>query len=207
MPNNTSRIILISAMGLLSATTTLLAQGCRDYPYREGIDPDLIAQNKYVVTASATVSFDDVDSVKDAREEATMEAKATLAKFLTEDIMSDTTIAKIVNESKTMNASGKENVRNEAIRRTKLLRNHSQTLLHGVVTIGDCYKKGAEVRVTVGMKPETIRAAEGLASDMNSSASTQSAAGSKGGSRLNTGTKQPLTSVDEVSNTANLKKF
>ncbi|MFL6353561.1 MAG: hypothetical protein ACJ74Z_17155 [Bryobacteraceae bacterium] len=199
MKKNPPRMIQIAATGLLFASTTLLAQGCRTYPYRDGIDPDLIAQNKYVATATATVSLDDVDSVKDAREEATMEAKATLAKFLTEDIQSDTTISKIVNESKTMNSTGKENVRNEAIKRTKLLRNHSQALLRGVITMGDCYTKGTEVRVTVGVKPESINAAEGLAGAINSSLSNPAT-----GSKSN---KQPLTSVEEVSNTENLKKF
>ena len=83
-----------------------------------------------------------------------------------------------------LSGAGKQNVRTEAITRTKLLRNHSQALLRGVITIGDCYTKGTEVRVTVGMKPETVKAAEGLA-----------------------GAKQPLTGVDEVNNAKNLKKF
>ena len=171
-----------------------------------GWTPDLIGQNKYVATASASVSFDDVDAVKDAREEATLEAKATLAKFLTEEIRSDSAIAKIVNESKTMSGAGKENVRKEAIQRTKLLRNSSQALLRGVITLGDCYTKGTEVRVTVGVKPETINAAEGLAGGMAGSKGTSGGVGG-GNANAASGSKQPLTGVDEYSNTKNLKKF
>lgn len=212
---NSQRAILVTAITLL-ASAPMLAQGCKAYPYRDGIDPDLIAQNKYVATASASVSLDDIDSVKDAREEATLEAKATLAKFFTEEIQSDSTIAKIVNESKTMSGAGKENVRNEAIKRTKLLRNSSQALLRGVITLGDCYTKGTEVRVTVGVKPETINAAEGLAGGIGASVAKQPTAGSKstsgvaGSSNPNgaaSGTQQPLTGVEENSNTTNLKKF
>jgi hypothetical protein len=213
---NSQRAILVTAITLLASAAPMLAEGCKAYPYQDGMDPDLIGQNKYVATASASVSFDDIDAVKDAREEATLEAKATLAKFLTEEIKSDSTIAKIVNESKTMSGAGKENVRNEAIKRTKLLRNSSQALLRGVITIGDCYTKGTEVRVTVGVKPETINAAEGLAGGIGASVANQPTAGSKstsgvaGSSNVNgatSGTKQPLSNVDESNNTTNLKKF
>jgi hypothetical protein len=194
MLKSTARSILVAAAALLTSTVPMVAQGCQTYPYRDGIDPDLIAENKYVATGSASVSFDDVDSVNDAKEEATLEAKATLAKFLKEDIRSDSTIAKIVNESKTMNGTGKENVRNEAIKRTKLLRSSSQALLRGVMKIGECYTTATEVRVTVGVKPESINAAEGLAGGIKGN----SVSGAK---------QQPLTSVGEFSDTKNLKKF
>lgn len=185
-------------------------QGCKNYPYTDGIDADQISNNRYIATASATVSFDDADSVKDAREEATLEAKATIAKFLTETIQSDSAILKVVNESKKMSGAGKENVRNEAITRTKSLRNKSQALLRGVIVIGDCYTKGQEIRVTVGVKPETIAAAEGLAGNIGQSVNSQRTPGSQGhsGSSSSSGsTKQPLNGVDEYSNTNNLKKF
>lgn len=51
-----------------------------------------------------------------------------------------------------MSGAGKENVRNEAIKRTKLLGSSSQALLRAVIVLGDCYTKGTEVRVTVGVK-------------------------------------------------------
>ena len=73
------------------------------------------------------------------------------------------------------------------------MRISSQALLRGVITLGDCYTKGTEVRVTVGVKPESINAAEGLAGG--------------GSANAGSGTKQPLTAVDEYSNTKNLKKF
>jgi hypothetical protein len=210
-----SRMALYAGFALLASGIPAFAQGCKNYPYQDGIDPELIADNKYVATASASVSFDDIDAVKDAREEATMEAKATLAKFLTEEIRSDSTISKIVSESKKMSGAGKENVRNEAIRRTKMLRNSSQALLRGVIVIGDCYTKGAEVRVTVGVKPDLIAAAEGLAGNIGSSVAAQPTPGS--GTRSNAGSgsssggsasgKQPLTNVDEYSNTKQIDAF
>jgi len=210
--------ILVALMALSVLSRPAFAQGCKAYPYADGIDPEQIAANKYVATASATVSFDDIDAVKDAREEATLEAKATIAKFLTEDIQSDSSISKLVNESKKMSGSGKENLRTEAITRTKKLRNSSQALLRGVIVIGDCYTKGREVRVTVGIKPESISAAEGLAGNIGGSVAVQPTAGSRNGSggtsagsanktNAAAGSQQPLTGLDEYSNTKNLKKF
>jgi hypothetical protein len=109
-----------------------------------------------------------------------------------------------------MSGAGKENVRNEAIKRTKLLRNSSQALLRGVITLGDCYTKGTEVRVTVGVKAETINAAEGLAGGIGASVANQATAGSKNTAKGNTTNgqskdasarqQQPLSNVDEYSN-------
>lgn len=205
---------LIAAIGLLSASTTLLAQeGCKAYPFRDGVNIDQLAQNKLFSTASASVSFDDIDAVKDARDEATMDAKAALAHFMTETIQGDQNVKHIVEESKTMSGASKENVRNETIKRIKQLRSHTEALLRGVVTLGDCYTPGSEVRVTVGWKPETLQAAEGLAGAIGSSVSNQPTpsarhvAGSSNASNGNSGTKQPLTKVEAVSNTEDIKKF
>ena len=212
MLDTAKKMIVVVAVAMVGTASSAMAQGCRNYPYRDGIDPDLLAANKYVATSSASVSFDDVDAVKDAREEAEMEAKARLAKFLTEEIKSDSVISKLVDESKTMKGDGKEAVRNESIRRIKVLRNSAQAMLRGVIVLGDCYTKGTEVRVTVGVKPESIKAAEDLAGGIKSSVGGQPAAGSKGvssdGSKAKSdSTKQPLTNVDEYSNTKGLKKW
>ena len=143
-----------------------------------------------------------------------MEAKAELARFFHQGIQSDSSVEKIVAESKTMSGTGKENVRKEAVQRIKRLRNSTQAILKGVIVLGDCYTKGTEVRVTVGVKQETINAAEGLASSMNASIQNQSAGSattsSGSGNSAKTGgaaEKQPLTNVDEYSNTKNITKF
>jgi hypothetical protein len=61
--------------------------------------------------------------------------------------------------------------------------------------------------VTVGVKPETIAAAEGLAGNIGASVAGQPTTGSKGNKNAATGDKQPLTNVDEYSNTKDAKKF
>src|ERR1051326_6460897 len=137
-------LIMLAATALLASVAPLPAQSCKDYPYRDGFDVDKIAENKFIATASASVSFDDIDSYKDAKEDATMEAKAELARFFHQGIQSDSSVEKIVAESKTMSGTGKENVRKEAVQRIKRLRNSTQAILKGVIVLGDCYTKGTE---------------------------------------------------------------
>ena len=128
---------------------------------------------KILATATASVSFDDADSVRDAKDEATLLAKAAISKFLTESISSDEAINKAVNETKSMTGAGKAATRKEVIERVKTLRNSSQALLRGVVVLGDCYTKGTEARVSVGLKPETIHAAGNTAGSIADSVASQ----------------------------------
>jgi hypothetical protein len=149
--------------------------GCEDYPYSDGMNPpeDVAGGTKIMATASASVSFDDADSVRDAKDEATLLAKAVLAKFMTEGIKSDEEINRVVNETKSKTGAGEANVKKELVERLKTLRNSSQALLRGVVPLGDCYTKGKEVRVTVGIKPQTINAAGNLAGSITDSVASQ----------------------------------
>lgn len=203
---------------LMSITFSVSAQmSCADYPYSDGINVEEVeGGTKILATASASVSFDDIDSIKDAREEAEMEAKAAISKFLTEDIKTDSNITKVVNESKSTNGEQSERTRTELIERVKRLSNSSQALLRGVVPLGDCYTKGREVRVSVGMKPETIRAAEKTAGAISNSiaaqptptaGNTNPSGPSQGIAPQGSGGSQPLRSMDGYSNTDRLKNF
>ncbi len=97
----------------------------------------------------------------------------------------------------------------------KSLRNSAQALLRGVVTLGSCYTKGRELRVTVGLKPETIKSAQNLAGTINDSmskqptprsgASNRQSSGSSGSS--GSGVSQPLRGMDGHSSSDKLKTF
>lgn len=200
-----------------------LAASCDDYPYTDGItveDVPGFSMPKILSTASSSVTFDDISAVKDARDEALLEAKATIAKFLNEGIKSDETITKAVNQSVHMQGQEKQTVRKEVTDKIKRLQSSSQALLRGVVPLGDCYTKGKELRVTVGLKPETLQQAGNLATGIKKSFSgnpTPSASGNtqeKSGSTTNRSNEptagapsQPLNEVDGFSNTERLKKF
>ena len=191
--------------------------GCEDYPYSDGMNPpeDVAGGTKIMATASASVSFDDADSVRDAKDEATLLAKAVLAKFMTEGIKSDEEINRVVNETKSKTGAGEANVKKELVERFKTLRNSSQALIRGVVPLGDCYTKGKEVRVTVGIKPQTINAAGNLAGSITDSVASQPtptsgamAAATAAPTPAPSGAvRTPSQGVDSHSNTERLKNF
>lgn len=196
---------IVAALFLGSiAVSSHAQQSCANYPYTDGVNvEDVNGGTKILATASAGVSHDDIDSIKDAHEEATMEAKAAISKFLNEGIKSDSTINKIVNESKTTSGEQSERIRKELIQRVKTLSSSSQALLRGAIVLGDCYTKGREVRVSVGIKPETIKAAGKLAGSISRSATPQPAPTSTNSAP----TSQSLRGMDGFSNSERLKNF
>lgn len=208
---------LITALFVGSISVTAYAQqSCSNYPYTDGINvEDVNGGTKILATASAGVSHDDIDSIKDAHEEATMEAKAAISKFMTEGIKSESTINKVVNESKTTSGEQSERIRKELVQRVKTLSSSSQALLRGAIVLGDCYTKGREVRVSVGIKPETIKAAGNLAGSISKSVGNQptptsvnSGTQSPGNSNSNpSSSSQSLRGMEGYSNSERLKNF
>jgi hypothetical protein len=194
----------IALMALVVACSQASAQGCDDYPFTQGINvEDVNGGTKIVSTSAVPVSFDDVDSIKDARDEATLEAKSLISAFMSEGIRSEQIVNKAVQETKSMQGDAKVAARNEVTNRIKRLASSSQALLRGVVPLGECYTKGKELRVSVGIKPETIASAENLAGGIANSVANQPNAG---GSPSNSTVQRP-SGVEGYSNTDALKKF
>lgn len=199
----------------VSIPSVTFGAGCNDYPYTDGINiEDVAGGTKILATATASVSFDDVDAVMDARDEATLLAKAAISKFMTEGITSDEAVNKAVNETKSMSGQGKEAQRTEVIDRVKSIRSSSKALLRGVVPLADCYTKGQWVRVSVGIKPETINSAGNLAGGISNSLQNSSTPTTKsnittphGSSGSSNPAQVPAQGVDSYSNTSRLQNF
>lgn len=187
----------------LITSTSYAQKSCANYEYKEGIEITSVAGGyKILSTASASVSMDDIDSIKDAKEEATLEAKAAIAKFFSEDIKSDSKIDKVVKETKQSDGSSLSINRQELIIRVKSLRNASQSLIRGALDLGSCYTKGREYRVTLGIKPETIKTAEQLSKSLNNSGSyTEQVPNS------NLPLQRSMRDVDGFSDSDRVKKF
>ena len=202
-----------------AAFTSAWAAGCADYPFTTGMNvEDVQGGTKIIATASVGIAFDDTDTINDARDEATMSAKAMIAKFFQESVTSDDAINKAVRETKSMQGSSKEASRQEVVERVKRLTNSSSALLRGVVPLGDCYTAGKEMRVSVGLKPETIAAAGNGVGAINKSIATNPPMAAPAGSQNapsptqaspgGTGQSgQPLNSVPSFSNAQKLKSF
>ena len=190
--------VLLAFVCLVSASPFALADSCQDYPNDVGINvEDVAGGTKIVSTGSAEVAVDDAAAVRDARNEATLQAKAQINKFLVEDVKSEDIVNRAVEETKSMQGASKAVARKELVVRVMSLSSKSSGLLRGVVTLGECYTPGSEFRVSVGIKPETIGQAETL-SDQNSS----------GAKAESTDTaSQPLNGVGGFSHSDKLKKF
>lgn len=222
MQRTTAIAIIVATASQIVALPSIskAAEGCAAYPYGEGMNlEDAEGGTKIIATAEVTVAFDDIDSIKDARDEATMSAKAIIAAFLNEGIKKEDTINKAIQATKSMQGEQKSQTRTETLNKVVSLSSSSQGLLRGVVPLGDCYDKGRVLRVSVGIKPESIAAAGNLAGSISKSLSTsptptgassgsnsQPAAASSGTQRPQT-PGQPLQGVDSFSNSDRLKKF
>lgn len=172
------KIFKMVAGCVLLASLPAQAQTCADYPLTPGMSIDTSdAGVRIISTGVATVNFDDVSAVNDAREDARMSATAAISRFFQEGIRSEQTVNRIVNETVTMQGESRSAARQEVVTRVTSLANATAGLLRGVVPLGDCYTPGREVRVSVGVKPETIAAAGNMSNQMGQSLATQPAPG------------------------------
>jgi len=180
------------------------AEDCSDYPYSKGVNVILVDDGtKILSTAMTSVLFDDMDLYVDALEEAELEAKASISKFLEEEVAKSCTTDKSI--ISLVNISNQDGVALKTADATKVkstlcrMSSTTQSVLRGAVVIGSCYTPGEQVRVTVGIKPETAAAANELSNSMEKSNNSSDSSEQTNGSTL--------TSVDGYSNTDQLSEF
>ena len=180
------------------------AEDCSDYPYSKGVNVILVDDGtKILSTAMTSVLFDDMDLYVDALEEAELEAKASISKFLEEKVAKSCTTDKSI--ISLVNISNQDGVALKTADATKVkstlcrMSSTTQSVLRGAVVIGSCYTPGEQVRVTVGIKPETTAAAKELSNSMEKSINYLDSSEQTNGNTL--------TSVDGYSNTDQLSEF
>ena len=205
--------VLVLAMAV-AYSCGVLAEGCDDYPYSAGEiswqeTPD---GPKILSTGAATVEFDDVDEVNDARTEAELEAKSAISKFFNEDVRSEQSIEasalKKIRIVKGADGQAKAATKDKVKLTLSKLSSRSHSLLRGVVKLAECYTKGKLVMVSVGLKPETIAAAEAGTKEIGDSLRRQPTAtpatvqhgqgGAVGGERSSSGPGSYSKGVDKL---------
>lgn len=214
MKNNKNSILKTAAfLGLVSVSSIVLAGGsCNEYPNMDtsGIEFDAEGNGKWKIiqTGEASVSVDDASVVKDAKTEATLKAKSALAHYLNEELKDETVFNEVVKDASKIQ-QGQKSVDVERIKATVTsIKNSSQQLLKGVVILGDCYTKNTEVRVTVGVKSDTVKIADTVAKDMKSNNTTNE----KSANGTSPTTQSPnstggMQGVESFSNTTRLQNF
>jgi hypothetical protein len=164
------RNMLIIAASIFSGA--VFAGSCANYPYSQGDVQYFETPNgpKIVATGAAPVDFDNMDDVLDATLEATMQAKAAMSSFFEEVTKSEASINKVSEKIATDSSVDGRNVSKATVRNTLVkLSGSTQRLQTGVVKLSECYTVKTKVLVTVGLKPETIAAAEQSANAMTNS--------------------------------------
>ena len=167
------RRIYLSIFILLSGqlfTVVNAEDACNNYP-RPGFDvlKDENGDEKFLATAEVTVPIDDRDLYLDSMEEAEIEAKNRIARFINEEISGSTEINKRSNTK--VRVEGKtKNINSEMVRdKLKTLRSSTpKTLMRGVRVLGSCYTPGQAVRVSVGWRLQDGQSAEKLGNTMRS---------------------------------------
>ena len=164
--------IYLSLFILLSGqlfTVVNAEDSCKNYP-RPGFDIKTVdGEEKFLATSEVTVPIDDRDLYLDALEEAEIEAKNLIAKFINEEISGGTDINKRSNRK--VRVEGKtKSINSETVTdKLKTLKSRTpQTLMRGVRPLGSCYTPGQSVRVSVGWRLQDSQSAEKLGNTMRS---------------------------------------
>jgi len=182
------------------------AGDCSNYPQTRGINVILVeGGTKILSTAIATVPYDDVELYLDALDEAEREAKSAISSIMEENISkicssntSSIQSIKIVAEQKSVDY--------EKIKTSLCDMDFStKAVLRGAIAIGHCYTPGKLVMLTVGIKPETIAAAEELSKSMENSLNSDSTSSNSISSSVSS--DGSLTSIEGYSNTDQLADF
>ncbi len=161
-------------------TATAAGTGCEAYPYQPSdttIEFGESGQFKIVTTGAASVDFDDVSSMQEARREAELIAKRTLAEYINQQLSSEDKIERQIDSARSL-VKGEDGStvttaqRQDVKTQLTTINARADAVLRGVAVLGSCYTKGQEVRVTVGIKSETVANAQELGKTMDAVATS-----------------------------------
>ncbi len=172
------KIGLVGLVFALVGSVFAVGQDIKDAP--DGASIKLFPDGGYQVISVGTgvYDFNDPDDIQDARKEATLRAKAAIAKFLKEDIATQEGMEQASKKIKNMSSDGTTqttSVSKESVKTTmESIRNSANALLTGVVTLQDAKiptagKEGGVYKVMVGVSSKTVAAAGAAASGISAS--------------------------------------
>ena len=178
---------------------------------------------KIVVTVEKSVNFDDSDAVEVAREMAELEGANKISEFLQRDLKSEKNLKSAAMATASMSGDTKKASLDKAEQMIKTISQNAGAVLRGVVPLDECYTPGKFIRVTVGIKPETIQAAGILSGEISKSlnenptptsnkaaanaAANNSANGKNKDSKADTRKDMPLNKLEGYGGSGNIDKF
>jgi hypothetical protein len=149
--------------------------GCEAYQYQPSDTTIEFGEGgafKIITTAASSVDFDDPSSMQESRREAELIAKRSLAEYINQQLSSEDQIERQIDSARSVAKGADGNVeataqRQETKKQLTTIHARADAVLRGVVVLGSCYTKGHEVRVTVGIKSETVANAQALGQTMD----------------------------------------
>lgn len=183
----------------LLVSQNAFAGSCEDYPRRRGLEYEEVENGiKILSTASAAVPVDDIDVESAAYDEAKLLAKQEIVYFMSEIVSANDNLAnEMMTKIKINGESRSKSVDIEkAKKQIKKVGSNAKELIKGAIVIASCYTPGKELRVTMGIKPGTISAAEKLKGSIKGDPSLNNFSNSSG-----------LNNVGGYSDTKRLNSF
>lgn len=135
----------------------------------DGVSIDMGDPNNWKIIAmgTGTYAFDDADERRDATQEATLEAKAALAKFMKERMSTSEQLDRLVEKKADKARPDGKVITSDASKTLKTtltsIRNSADAMLTGLITLEATARWGGEsgtVRVKLGQSQKTIDAAK-----------------------------------------------
>jgi len=132
-----------------------------------------------IARGTGTYDFDDIDDINDAKDEATLEAKAALAKFMKEKLSTEEGFEKASEKVKKLTSDGKTETakvtKDEIKRHSKTIKESADAILKGVITLKTekVPKEGSNsgtYQVTVGVSSKTLKAVDKLVKAIDATA-------------------------------------
>ena len=169
MKFSTLPICLMSSLALLIPTVANAEGSCDNYPF-VAKETKLVNYDNGLgiqITQQVAVFADDADVVDMAMEEAEASGRVAVKQFIAEEIDSRKDFSNKAVQNLTLNSDGKKGSLEKTKTQLKEMSVAASGLQRGVVTLGSCYTPGKYVRVTVGLKPDTIMAAGKMDTTIN----------------------------------------
>ena len=159
---------LIALFGLSTISSFLTpfnlkaeAQGCSGFAAPS--ETKFIARGNglftFIVTEEAAVRRDDSKQRTRALKVAQLRGKKSISTFIQENIESKESFDEQSVEKSVENPDGVQWEAENVINIFESISSSSANVIRGIIPLGSCYEPGKFVRVTMGIKPETIQAA------------------------------------------------
>ncbi len=167
--------IKIISMLIFSASLSFLAAesvkaSCEDYPYvpmQTKFVPKADGTFSLQMTQEASVRADSQSQKSRALKIAQLRAEQSVSKWIKQELEGKDEFSTEAVEEAVENADGVDWNVEEASTFIETVAASSKNLISGITPIGSCYEPGKYVRVTVGIKPETIAAAVNASATFN----------------------------------------